>query len=59
MLWCGLDIPGGESPNGLNRLGTQLGVAAHLVDGSLPLSDLGTAEYLGDRLARIASRSAP
>jgi multimeric flavodoxin WrbA len=21
MPWCGLDIPGGESPNGLNRLG--------------------------------------
>lgn len=56
MLWCGLDIPGGEDPNGRNRLGSQLGLATHLVDGGLPQSDLSSAEYLGRRLARIASR---
>nr|WP_247287425.1 MULTISPECIES: flavodoxin family protein [unclassified Bradyrhizobium] len=57
MLWCGLDIPGGEDPSGRNRLGSQLGLATHLIDGSLPQSDLGTAEYLGQRLSRMASRN--
>jgi multimeric flavodoxin WrbA len=57
MLWCGLDIPGGEDPTGRNRLGSQLGLATHLVDGTLPQSDVRTAEYLGQRLAKIASRN--
>jgi multimeric flavodoxin WrbA len=57
MLWCGLDIPGGESSEGLNRLGSQLGIATHLIDGSPTASDLRTAEYLGNRLARVASRN--
>ena len=56
MLWCGLDIPGGEDPAGRNHLGSQLGLATHLIDGALPESDLVTAEYLGRRLARMASR---
>lgn len=57
MLWCGLDIPGGKSPDGLNRLGSQLGIATHLIDGSPTADDLGTAEYLGARLARVAGRN--
>ncbi|MFK4522052.1 flavodoxin family protein [Bradyrhizobium barranii subsp. barranii] len=57
MLWCGLDIPGGEDLSGRNRLGSQLGLATHLVDASLPQSDLSTAEYLGRRLAKMASRN--
>jgi hypothetical protein len=28
-----------------------------LVDGALPESDLGTAEYLGQRLAKMAGRN--
>ncbi|MHC4051608.1 flavodoxin family protein [Bradyrhizobium sp. 25ACV] len=56
MLWCGLDIPGGEDPSGRNRLGSQLGLATHLVDCALPQSDLSTADYLGQRLARMAVR---
>ena len=56
MLWCGLDIPGGEDSSGRNRLGSQLGLATHLVDGGLPQSDLSSAVYLGRRLAQIASR---
>jgi NAD(P)H dehydrogenase (quinone) len=56
MLWCGLDIPGEEGLRGLNRLGSQLGLATNLVDGSLPKSDIDTAEYLGKRLARLAHR---
>ena len=57
MLWCGVDIPGNENPDGLNRLGSQLGVATNLVAGSLPQGDLGTAEYLGARLARVVCRN--
>lgn len=57
MLWCGLDIPGGEDPAGRNRLGSQLGLATHLIDGALPQSDLVTAEYLGWRLAKLAGRN--
>jgi len=56
MLWCGLDIPGGEDATGRNRLGSQLGLATHLIDGALPESDLVTAEYLGRRLAKKAGR---
>ena len=56
MLWCGLDIPGGEDRDGRNRLGSQLGLATHLVDGCLPQSDLSSAEYLGKRLAQSARR---
>ena len=41
-----------------NRLGSQLGLATHLVDGALPQSDLGTAEYLGQRLAKMAGATA-
>ncbi|MCP3409086.1 flavodoxin family protein [Bradyrhizobium sp. CCGB01] len=57
MLWCGLDIPGGEDPAGRNRLGSQLGLASHQADGALPQSDLSTAEYLGQRLAKMAARN--
>ncbi|MBW7969035.1 flavodoxin family protein [Bradyrhizobium sp. BR 10289] len=57
MLWCGLDIPGGEDPAGRNRLGSQLGLATHPVGGALPQSDVSTAEYLGGRLAGLAARS--
>ncbi|MET3908283.1 NAD(P)H dehydrogenase (quinone) [Bradyrhizobium sp. S3.3.6] len=57
MLWCGLDLPGGEDPSGRNRLGSQLGLATHLVDGALPQSDISTAAYLGQRLAKMAGRN--
>lgn len=55
MLWCGLDIAGGEDPADRNRLGSQLGLATHPVNGTLPQSDLSSAEYLGRRLAEIAT----
>lgn len=57
MLWCGLDIPGGTDPQGRNRLGSQTGLATHVVDGALDASDLATARYLGRRLARTVARS--
>lgn len=58
MLWCGLDIPGGHDPEGRNRLGAQLGVAAHAIaDGAPDPSDLATARHLGRRLALVAGRT--
>ncbi|WP_434634846.1 flavodoxin family protein [Chromobacterium sp. CV08] len=56
MLWCGLDIAAGYSPEGLNRLGCQLGATAHSPDGKLHPSDLATARHLGRRVARLAQR---
>jgi NAD(P)H dehydrogenase (quinone) len=53
MLWCSLDIPGGNDHSGRNRLGSQIGLATHPVDGALPSSDLATAHYLGRRLADV------
>ena len=53
MLWCSLDIPGGNDPRGRNRLGSQIGLATQQVDGVLPHSDLATAHYLGRRLADV------
>lgn len=53
MLWCGLDIPNSHDPFGRNRLGSQLGLAAHAIDGVVNASDLETASYLGRRLAKI------
>ena len=56
MLWCSLDIPGGYDPAGRNRLGSQLGLATHAVQGALDASDLATAHHLGRRLAAAAGR---
>lgn len=53
MLWCSLDIPGGNDQRGRNRLGSQLGLATQSVDGALPHSDLATAHHLGRRLADV------
>ena len=58
MLWCGLDIPGGCDPSGRNRLGSQLGMATHAVEGVLDPSDLVTAHYLGKRLAKVTGNLA-
>jgi len=56
-LWCGLDIPGGTDPQGRNRLGSQSGLATHVVGGVLDATDLATAHYLGRRLANSAARA--
>jgi multimeric flavodoxin WrbA len=53
MLWCSLNIPGGNDQRGRNRLGSQIGLATQIVDGELPHSDLATAHYLGRRLADV------
>jgi multimeric flavodoxin WrbA len=65
MLWVGVDLPGGHnsskgSPEGLNRLGTWIGVTAQSyvdqgVEG-INESDLRTAFHLGQRVALTAHR---
>ena len=56
MVWCNLDIPGGEDPLGRNRLGTQVGVASQTINGELHPGDLLTAQYLGHRIATLTKR---
>jgi NAD(P)H dehydrogenase (quinone) len=56
MLWCGLDIPGGEDPQGRNRLGSQIGLVSQSANGLVEPSDLITASYLGNRVAALAAR---
>jgi NAD(P)H dehydrogenase (quinone) len=54
MIWCGLDLPGGQDAHGRNRLGAHLGLVADSSDGSVLDVDCATAKYLGSRTARIA-----
>lgn len=56
MLWVGLDAISNSGEQGLNRLGSQVGVVAQDLDGSLHPSDRATAEYLGQRVALLAKR---
>ncbi|WP_288841250.1 flavodoxin family protein [uncultured Deefgea sp.] len=56
MLWCGLDLAGGYDAEGRNRLGCQLGLTAHSLDGQIHEIDQKTAFYLGQRIARLAQR---
>jgi NAD(P)H dehydrogenase (quinone) len=58
MIWCSLDIPGGNDQRDRNRLGCQIGLATQAVDGGLPSSDLATAHHLGRRLADLTLRLA-
>lgn len=58
MIWCNLDIPGGFDEHNRNRLGTQMGVSSQLVEGSLPASDLLTAQHLGRQVASLVLRLA-
>jgi NAD(P)H dehydrogenase (quinone) len=56
MLWCGVDIPGGEDAEGRNRLGTQVGVVSQSSGSVVQEQDLLTAGYLGRRVALMARR---
>lgn len=56
MLWVGLDSAHGFKDHGVNRLGCQLGVVAHSPDGIAHETDLATARYLGERVARQVLR---
>lgn len=56
MLWLGLDTPTENTDQSLNRLGCQLGVSAHSVDGSVHPIDRETSRYLGGRVFQFATR---
>lgn len=57
MLWAGLDLAGAGDVKAPNRLGAQAGLIARAVDGAIEQPDLQTAFYLGQRVARVVSRS--
>lgn len=60
MTWVNLGLlPGNNSADDLNRLGSFLGAMSQSLHGqppetAIPSSDLKTAEYLGRRIAQIA-----
>ena len=54
MLWAGLDAAAGYHSEGINRLGCQSGVVAHIDEGQIHPADLASAEYLGARIAKQA-----
>lgn len=60
MIWVGLDLFPGKTPDDLNRLGSWLGAMAQSDDGpadATPMdSDLRTAAYLGQRVAEMTAR---
>lgn len=60
MIWVGLDLFPGKSPDELNRLGGWLGAMAQSDDAPAdvtpPDSDLRTAAYLGQRVADITAQ---
>ena len=56
MLWAGLDLAGAVDAKAPNRLGAQAGVIVRAVDGAVAECDLQTGFYLGQRVARLASR---
>jgi multimeric flavodoxin WrbA len=58
MIWCNLDIPGGEDPSGRNRLGTQVGATSQTASGLVPAGDLLTAGHLGRRVALFVAKLA-
>ena len=53
MVWAGLDVTGGSGAATLNRLGTQLGLAAYSETSAADPADLATARHFGARMARI------
>lgn len=56
MLWVSIDAAHGYSKQNVNRLGSQLGVVAHVNGDGVHDSDRATARYLGQRVATLAQR---
>jgi len=54
MIWVGLDAPFSDKDKNVNRLGCQLGVTAHSLDGNIHETDLRSAKYLANRVICIA-----
>ncbi|EAR11098.1 flavodoxin family protein [Reinekea blandensis] len=56
MLWVSLDCPHDDANRSLNRLGTQLGVAAQTLTQDLHEMDRSTALALGERFGKLLNR---
>ena len=56
MLWVSLDCPHDAANRSLNRLGTQLGVAAQTLTQDLHEMDQRTALALGERFGKLLNR---
>lgn len=56
MLWVSIDAAHGYTNKPLNRLGSQVGVVAHVEGSAVHESDKNTALYLGQRVAKQAKR---
>lgn len=56
MIWIGLDAPFSDSEKNVNRLGCQLGVTAHSLDGNVHEKDLRSATYLANRVICTAKK---
>ncbi len=54
MYWVGLDSAYGFKDHDINRLGCQLGVVAQSENGEANTTDIKTAKYLGERVAKLA-----
>lgn len=53
MLWVSIDSAHGYTCDEVNRLGSQVGVVAHVVGGHVHQTDRKTAKYLGRRVATL------
>ncbi|MBN7819739.1 flavodoxin family protein [Bowmanella yangjiangensis] len=56
MLWVSIDAAHGYTKQNVNRLGSQLGVVAHVNDQGVHKVDKATAQYLGQRVAVLAKK---
>ncbi len=56
MIWVNLDVASSHNPDGLNRLGSHLGLTAQPEGGQVNAFDLNTARYFGRQLAATAHR---
>ena len=55
MVWVGIDAPYSDLSKSVNRLGCQLGVTSHSLDGSIHQVDIDSAVYLAQRVSRLAA----
>ncbi|WP_417657170.1 flavodoxin family protein [Pseudidiomarina aestuarii] len=56
MLWVSIDAAHGYTKQNVNRLGSQLGVVAHVNGEGVHEADKSTAAYLGQRIVTLAQR---
>ncbi|MFC3096160.1 flavodoxin family protein [Alteromonas sediminis] len=56
MLWVSIDAAHGYTKHNINRLGSQLGVVAHVNAEGVHETDKATANYLGQRVAVLAKK---